>query len=115
MSGLVDSGKIRALATLTDTPAVNHEKIPTIADAGYPGYAADTWNGFMLPGGTPKEIVGLLHDQIAAILALPEVRDKVLSVGLEPATNTPEQFAASFDAAIATWTRVASEAHLKFE
>ncbi len=115
MVGLIDDGKVRALSMLTETPAINHEKIPTVADAGFPGYAADTWNGFMLPGGTPKEIVDLLHDQIAAILALPDVREKVLSVGLEPATNTPEQFSASFNAAIATWTKVAKEAQLKFE
>jgi tripartite-type tricarboxylate transporter receptor subunit TctC len=115
MSGLVDSGKVRALATLTETPAINHEKLPTIADAGFPGYAADTWNGFMVPGGTPKEIVDLLQREIAAILALPDVKEKVLSVGLEPTTNTPEQFSQSFDAAIATWTKVAADAHLKFE
>jgi tripartite-type tricarboxylate transporter receptor subunit TctC len=115
MSGLIDSGKVRALATLTDTPAVNHEKLPTIADAGFPGYAADTWNGFMVPGGTPTEIIDLLQHEVAAILALPDVKEKVLSVGLEPATNTPEQFSQSFDASIATWIKVAADAHLKFE
>ena len=115
MSGLIDDGKIRALAMLTDQPAVNHEKIPTIAAAGFPGYAADTWNGFMVPGGTPKEIVDVLHREIVAILALPEVKEKILAVGLEPATNTPEQFSQNFDAAIATWTKVAADAKLKFE
>ena len=53
MSGLIDDGKVRALAALTETPPINHEKLPTIAAAGFEGYAADTWNGFMLPGGTP--------------------------------------------------------------
>lgn len=115
MAGLIDDGKVRALAMLTETPAINHENIPTIEQAGFPGYAADTWNGFMVPGGTPKEIVDLLHDQIVAILALPDVKEKVLSVSLEPATNTPEQFEKSFNAAIATWTKVAADAHLKFE
>jgi len=115
MAGLIDDGKVRALAMLTETPAINHEKIPTIEQAGFPGYAADTWNGFMVPGGTPKEIVDLLHDQIVAILALPDVKEKVLSVGLEPATNTPAEFERSFNAAIATWTKVAADAHLKFE
>jgi tripartite-type tricarboxylate transporter receptor subunit TctC len=115
MAGLIDDGKFRGLAMLTETPAINHEKIPTIEQAGFPGYAADTWNGFMVPGGTPKEIVDLLHDQIVAILALPDVKEKVLSVGLEPATNTPEQFERSFDEAIAAWTKVAADAHLKFE
>ncbi len=115
MSGLIDDGKVRALAALTDTPPINHEKIPTIAAAGFDGYAADTWNGFMVPGGTPKEIVALLHKEIVAILALPEVRERILAVGLEPATNTPEQFTASFDKAIATWTKVAADANLKFD
>lgn len=115
MSALIDDGKIRALASLTDTPAINHEKIPTIAQAGFPGYAADTWNGFMVPGGTPKEIIDLLQREIAAILALPDVKEKALAVGLEPATNTPEQFAQGFDAAIATWSKVAADANLKFE
>lgn len=115
MSGLIDDGKVRALAALTDTPPINHEKIPTIAAAGFDGYAADTWNGFMVPGGTPKEIVALLHKEIVAILALPEVRERILAVGLEPATNTPEQFTASFDKAIAAWTKVAADANLKFD
>lgn len=115
MSGLIDDGKVRPLAALTETPPVNHEKLPTIAAAGFDGYAADTWNGFMMPGGTPKEIVARLHDEIAAILALPEVKEKILSVGLEPAVNTPEQFTAAFDKAIATWTKVAKDANLKFE
>lgn len=115
MSGLIDDGKVRALAALTDTPPINHETLPTIAAAGFDGYAADTWNGFMVPGGTPKEIVALLHKEIVAILALPDVKAKILSVGLEPATNTPEQFTESFNKAIATWSKVAADAKLKFE
>ena len=50
MSGLIDDGKVRALSVLTEQPAINHGKIPTIAQSGFDGYAADTWNGFMLPG-----------------------------------------------------------------
>lgn len=115
MSGLIDDGKVRALAALTDTPPINHEKLPTIAAAGFEGYAADTWNGFMVPGGTPREIVELLHREIAAILALPDVKAKILSVGLEPATTTPEQFTQAFDKAIAGWAKVAADARLKFE
>jgi tripartite-type tricarboxylate transporter receptor subunit TctC len=115
MAGYIDSGKVRALATLTEMPAINHEKLPTIADAGFPGYAADTWNGFMVPGGTPKDIVDLLQREIAAIMALPDVKERVLSQGLEPAINTPEQFSRSFKAAITQWAKVAADAHLKFD
>lgn len=115
MSGLIDDGKVRALAVLTEQPAINHAKIPTIAQAGFAGYAADTWNGFMLPGGTPKEIAHLLHREIVAVLDLPDVKEKILAVGLEPATNTPEQFTESFNGSIALWSKVAAEAKLKFE
>ena len=114
-SALIDSGKVRALAMLTETPVINHEKIPTIAAAGYPGLAADTWNGFMVPGGTPREIVDLLHRELVAILALPDVKEKALAIGFEPATCTPEQFAESFQRAVATWTKVVSDAKLTFE
>jgi tripartite-type tricarboxylate transporter receptor subunit TctC len=114
-SGLIDDGKIRALATLTEGPVVGHEQIPTVAAAGFPGYDADTWNGFMVPGGTPRDIVDLLHKQITAILDLPEVKEKIFAVGLEPATNTPEQFSESFNRGIALWTKVASDAKLTFD
>lgn len=115
MSGLIDDGKVRALAVLTEQPAVNHTKIPTIAQSGFDGYAADTWNGFMLPGGTPKGIADLLHREIVAVLGLPDVKEKILAVGLEPATNTPEQFTESFNRSIALWSKVAADAKLKFE
>jgi tripartite-type tricarboxylate transporter receptor subunit TctC len=115
MSGLIDDGKIRPLAALTETPPLNHEKIPTIAAAGFPGYAADTWNGFVVPAGTPREIIDLLHREIVAILDLPDVKAKILAIGLEPATTTPEQFAQSFRQAVATWTKLADDAKLKFE
>ena len=115
MGGLIDDGKVRAFAALTDTPPINHEGLPTIAAAGFDGYAADTWNGFMVPGGTPKEIAAVLHKEIVAILALPDVKAKILAVGLEPATNTPEQFAKAFDKAIATWNLLAADANPKFE
>ena len=55
------------------------------------------------------------HREIVAILALPDVQQKILSVGLELATNTPEQFTQSYNAAIATWTKLATDAKLKFE
>lgn len=115
MSGLIDDGKVRALSVLTEQPAINHGKIPTIAQSGFDGYAADTWNGFMLPGGTPKEIADLLHREIVAVLDLPDVKEKILAVGLEPATNTPQQFTESFNRSIALWTKVAADAKLKFE
>lgn len=114
-SSLIDDGKVRALATLTDAPAVGHTQIPTIAAAGFPGYDSDTWNGFMMPGGTPHEIIDLLHKEITDILHLPDVTEKILAVGLEPATNTPGQFSESFDRSVALWAQVAKDAKLKFD
>ena len=115
LSSLLKDGKVAALATLTDKPSIAHPDIPTIAQAGFPGYAADTWNGFAAPAGTPRDVVMLLHKEITAILAMPDVRDRILAVGLEPASNTPEDFSATLRRNFDFWSKVVKEANIKLE
>lgn len=115
LSGLINDGKVIALATMTERPALAHPTIPTIADAGFPGYASDTWNGFALPAGTPQVIVTLLHKEITAILNMPDVRAKVIAVGLEPATNTPEEFTENLKRNFEYWSKIVKDANLKLE
>jgi tripartite-type tricarboxylate transporter receptor subunit TctC len=115
LSPLIKDGKVTALATMTDKPTVAHPDIPTVAQAGFPGYAADTWNGFAVPAGTPKDVVALLLKEITAILALPDVREKILAVGLEPASNTPEQFAATLRRNFDFWSKVVKDANIRLE
>lgn len=115
LSGLINDGKVMALATMTEKPTLAHPAIPTIGDAGFSGYAADTWNGFAVPGGTPKDVVALLHKEITAILDMPDVKAKVLAVGLEPATNTPEEFTENLKRNFDFWSKIVKDANLKLE
>jgi tripartite-type tricarboxylate transporter receptor subunit TctC len=115
LSSLIKDGKVTALATLTDRPTIAHPDIATIAQAGFPGYAADTWNGFAVPAGTPKDVVMLLHKEITAILGMPDVRDKILAIGLEPASNTPEEFSATLRRNFDFWSKTVRDANIKLE
>jgi tripartite-type tricarboxylate transporter receptor subunit TctC len=115
LSSLIKDGKVTALATMTDKPTIAHPDIPTVAQAGFPGYAADTWNGFAVPAGTPKDVVMLLHKEITAILGMPDVREKILAVGLEPASNTPEEFSATLKRNFDFWSKTVKDANIKLE
>ncbi len=114
-AALIDSGKVRALAAFTETRPLANPGIPTIGEAGFPGYEIDGWNGFMVPGGTPMPIVRLLHREITAILDQPDVRQRIQALGVEPAPSTPEQFSATLTRGIATWTKVVKDSGLTLD
>jgi len=90
----VRAGRLRALAISTEKRASIAPDIPTIAEAGVPGYDASAWTGFFAPAGTPKEIVRKLHTEMTAILRSPDVVQRLTSAGLDPVGNTPEEFMA---------------------
>ena len=71
-----------------------------------PGYDAVGWFGLVAPAGTPREIVARLNVETVRIMALPEVRDRALATGAEPATGTPDEFAAFISSEIPKWERV---------
>ncbi|HKA46056.1 MAG TPA: tripartite tricarboxylate transporter substrate binding protein [Burkholderiales bacterium] len=105
----VKSGKLRALAVSTSRRAVAMPDVPTIAESGFPGYEATNSVGVLAPAGTPREIVTKLNGEIVRALNLPEVRDRLLSMGAEPVGNTPEQFGEYIRAEIAKWAKVIRE------
>ena len=74
-----------------------------------PGYEADAFQGLVAPGGVPKEIVRLLADDIAAILKLPEIRDRITVDGAEPVGSTPEAFTAFLKKEMLKWGKVVKE------
>ncbi len=92
VSSHVKSGKLRALAVTGSlrTPAL--PEVPTVAEAGLPGYEAVGWFGLMAPAGTSREVVGLLNREINRILQLADVKARLLDLGAEPAAMTPQQF-----------------------
>jgi tripartite-type tricarboxylate transporter receptor subunit TctC len=89
--------------------------VPTIAEAGVPGYASGSWYGVMGPAGLPGEVVEKLNAEIARMVGLPEVKARLISQGLEPVGGTPEQFGQLLRADIAKFAKLVKESGAKAE
>jgi len=87
--------------------------VPTAAEAGMPGYEATTWWGFLVPAKTSREIVAKLNAEIARILKMPDVRERMMNAGSEPGGGTPEQFKAFIDAEMIKWAKVVKDSGAK--
>jgi tripartite-type tricarboxylate transporter receptor subunit TctC len=109
----VKAGKLRVLAIMSKNPASTLPDVPTIAAAGYPGFDGDGWVGALLPAGSPKDVVTLLHREIAAIIAAPDVKLRLATLGLDAVGGTPEQFAAQLRAEGEKWAKVIKAARIK--
>ena len=103
---LVRDGKVKLLAVSNAKRSAALPDLPTIAEQGYPGFDATTWNGFLAPANTPKEVVQRLNKLIGQILDSPEVRQKLLVAGAEVAGGSPEQFATLLKNETAAWAAV---------
>jgi tripartite-type tricarboxylate transporter receptor subunit TctC len=112
---LVGDGTIRALAVSAASRAAALPQVPTMAEAGLMGQEADTLQAVLVPAGTPRPVVDLLYREIKAIVALPDMRERFEVLGLEPVTNTPEEFAAQIRLEIAKWAKVISDAKIRIE
>src|SRR4029077_8051317 len=87
------TGRLRALAFTGETRLPALPLIPTAVEAGLKGFEVTTWYGFLAPSATPRGIVDKLSAEVAKILAMPDIREKLTSQGMEPFTTTPDQFA----------------------
>jgi tripartite-type tricarboxylate transporter receptor subunit TctC len=102
----IKGGKLRALAM---TGAKRFEllpELPTIAQAGVPGYEINNWYGLFVPAGTPGDIIRRLNAEAIKAVQKPDVRAKLIAAGLEPAWNTPEEFAAYIKSENAKWSKI---------
>jgi tripartite-type tricarboxylate transporter receptor subunit TctC len=113
--GHVQAGRLRALATTGAKRALAAPELPTMAEAGVPGYEAANWFGTMVPAKTPPAIVNRLSQEIARVLKLPDVRERLLSQGIEPVSNTPEEFTAYVRSEMAKWAKVVKASGAKAE
>ena len=111
----IKSARLRGLAVTGSTRSATVPDLPTIAEAGVPGYAAGTWYGLFAPAGTPPAIVARLSEETRRALAHPDVRASLAAQGVDPAGNTPEQFAAFVRDEHAKWGRVIRDAGIKAE
>jgi len=105
----VQAGRLRMLAAATAKRWPTMPDLPTIAEAGVPGFAVENWYGMLVPARTPKEIVATLNTELLRVLALPDVKERLATNGMIPFPSTPEQFAAYIKAETAKWAKVVKE------
>ena len=108
-------GKLRAIATTGSKRTPAAPDIPTVAESGVPGYEVTTFYGMSAPAKTPRAIIDRLHAETVRALNSPEVRERLLGLGADPAGNTPEQYTAFMKNEIAKWERVIKAAGIKGE
>ena len=111
----VRNGKIRPLAVSSAKRTSVMPEVPTIAEAGVPRFDATSWNGVLVPAGTPRPIIDKVHAGVVKALQSPEVKDRLVGDGAEPVGSTPEQFAAFIRVEIAKWGKVIKAAGIKAE
>ena len=111
----VKDGKLRGLAILAAKRSAALPDVPTMAEAGIPDQESDTLTGIVVPADTPKEIVALLQREVAKIVALPDIREKLLTLGFDPIANTPAEFGARIKIEMAKWAKVVHDAKLRIE
>jgi tripartite-type tricarboxylate transporter receptor subunit TctC len=103
------AGNLRALAVTSPQRSELAPELPTMAEAGVPGYEMSGWNGIFAVKGTPPAIVARLHSEVAEILHTPEVRQELAALGAEPVGETPDEFAAFLKTDMARWGNIIQE------
>jgi tripartite-type tricarboxylate transporter receptor subunit TctC len=111
----LEAGQLRALAVTSKTRSQLLSDTPTTAEAGYPQIEGDSWVGLLAPAGTPNEIIGALRREIVAILALPDVKERLPALGFEVVGCTPEEFAHRIKVETEIWGKVIRAANIKPE
>ena len=111
----VRAGKLRALGMSSAERSPNASDIPTIAEAGVPGFVASVWYGFLAPANTPKSIVQRLNTEIAAVLKDPEIHKLLTKQGIDPFSSTPEEFARLIATDVEKWAKVVKESGARVE
>jgi len=109
------SGRLRVLAMSAAKRSTAIPEVPTVAEAGVPGYELTSWYGLLAPAGTPGEIVKRLHAEVVRTLALPEVRSRLSGEGADPVGSTPAEFSTFIAAEIGKYARVVAAAKLARE
>jgi tripartite-type tricarboxylate transporter receptor subunit TctC len=113
LSAHVRAGKLRTLAVASASRHRAWPDVPTMAEAGLPDFVVEPWNGFFVPVGTPPPIVHKLYAEVARVIALPDVRDRLEALGIDPTGMPGEAFAKVIATDIARWTAVARTANIK--
>jgi tripartite-type tricarboxylate transporter receptor subunit TctC len=108
-------GRMKALGVTGPRRTTTAPDIPTVAESGLPGYGVTSWLGIIAPGRTPPEIIKYLNSHIVAVLAIPEVRERYIGVGLEPAPSTPEELGSAIRTETAAWAKLIKDNRITAE
>lgn len=111
----VRSGRLRPIATTGAKRSFAFPDVPTVAEQGFPGFAADAWYGLLTTAGTPRPIVEKLYAEVIRIMKLPESKERMANVGFEIVASTPAEFAQLIREEIPKWTKVVREAGIRAE
>lgn len=111
----IKAGKVRALAVTSAKRLKGFESIPTMQEAGVPGYEVTSWQGIFAPAGTPPAVVERLNAEIVKILKTPEMNERLEQLGMEPSANSAAEFAAFQKAEIAKWAKVVKDNNVRIE
>ena len=111
----IKAGKLRALAVTSSTRAPALPDVPTVAEAGLPGFEASSWFGLLAPAGTPPAIVAKINAEVAKWLATPEAKENLSKQGANAAGGTPEDFAKHIAAETAKWAKVVKASGAKID
>ena len=112
---LAKSGRVIALATSTGKRALAMPDLPTIAEAGVPGYVFDPWFGLLTTAKVPRPVLTKLNGEVVRVLGLPDVKERLLALGAEPNPMTPAAFDAHVKAEIAKFSKIIRDANIKVE
>ena len=109
------TGRLRGLGLSSATRAAGAPDVPTFIESGLPGFVVDSWVGILAPANTPRPIIDRLQTEIAAVLRMPDVRERYSVLGIDPVGNKPEEYAAQIRADLARWGPVVKQANIRIE
>ena len=111
----VKEGKLQALAVTSRLRSSALPTVPTMLEEGYPDIAGEGWFAFIVPAGTPASVTSLLHREIVKVIALPDISDRLATLGFEPVGSTPEESVLLFRTEGAKWSKLIRDAGIKAE
>ena len=109
------TGRLKGLGLSSATRASGAPDVPTFIENGFAGFVVDSWVGLLAPAATPRAVIDRLQTETAAVLQMPEVRERYAVLGIEPVGNKPEEYAAQIRADLARWAPVVKQANIRIE
>jgi tripartite-type tricarboxylate transporter receptor subunit TctC len=111
----VKAGKVKGIAVTSTRRASTLPDVPTVAESGFAGYNVNVFSGFFMPAGTPRAVVDRFREAVVAVIAMPDVKEQLATLGFEPSDTAGEEFRRLVSEEIGQWTKVVQATNLKLE